>query len=426
MTVTASWQLAARQLALDAATVDAVDVLTAAGFDALLLKGPVTAARLYPEAPHRRYYTDIDLLVSPARFEAAEAALTEAGYRWAHAGLRTREKSRQEESWIAPGRDLLVIDLHRTLAFVEDAQALWRALWTDRVAMAIQGTPVAIPSRVGTAMIVALHAASPGQSRQPYRDLARAVKQFDEGEWSAAIDIARSVGAETAVAAGLNAVPTARPLLMRHGLEGIAIPTFIRMCEPDTSPAGLAIRRLMAVHGLRPRTEYLLSRVLPSEAAMRKNWRVRGPGHRALVRAHCSRYVLIVRSIPRGLAELRRARGASRNRRAGWASEAVDSVRQQLGQGGLDTVELAAPARTTTSGQVARALARRRATCLEGSLVRQRFLAARGRPRSLVIGVSPPDETFHAHAWLDGDLQPDAGMHEILRRPVPARWLSQS
>jgi Transglutaminase-like superfamily len=48
-------------------------------------------------------------------------------------------------------------------------------------------------------------------------------------------------------------------------------------------------------------------------------------------------------------------------------------------------------------------LRRASATCLERSLVRQRWLAAHGRRVDVVIGVTAPARGFAAHAWLDGD-----------------------
>lgn len=55
------------------------------------------------------------------------------------------------------------------------------------------------------------------------------------------------------------------------------------------------------------------------------------------------------------------------------------------------------------------ALALLGATCLRQAVVLQRWDAAHGRPRDLVIGVTAPggrapgEEGFRAHAWLDGD-----------------------
>ena len=50
------------------------------------------------------------------------------------------------------------------------------------------------------------------------------------------------------------------------------------------------------------------------------------------------------------------------------------------------------------------------ATCLERSLLLQKWLLAQGSPHTLVIGVpSPGDEPFIAHAWLEGLERADDG-----------------
>jgi hypothetical protein len=51
-------------------------------------------------------------------------------------------------------------------------------------------------------------------------------------------------------------------------------------------------------------------------------------------------------------------------------------------------------------------------SCLERALVLQRWLAAHGEPRVVVIGVTAAQD-FRAHAWLDGE--PAPGFHEIAR-----------
>jgi hypothetical protein len=60
-------------------------------------------------------------------------------------------------------------------------------------------------------------------------------------------------------------------------------------------------------------------------------------------------------------------------------------------------------------------------TCLEQAFVLQRWLAAHGEEREVVIGVSAPGEAFGAHAWVDGE--PDryrASVHELTRIAVPS------
>ena len=66
---------------------------------------------------------------------------------------------------------------------------------------------------------------------------------------------------------------------------------------------------------------------------------------------------------------------------------------------------------------VSAALRRTRASCLERSLVLQRWYAAHGQRRDLIIGVTAPGEEFRAHAWLEGDHPCHDGEYtELLRR----------
>ena len=43
------------------------------------------------------------------------------------------------------------------------------------------------------------------------------------------------------------------------------------------------------------------------------------------------------------------------------------------------------------------------ATCLERAVVLQRWRAAHGDPRDVVVGVSGTRDDFRAHAWLDDE-----------------------
>ena len=110
-------------------------------------------------------------------------------------------------------------------------------------------------------------------------------------------------------------------------------------------------------------------------------------------------------------------------RAAFWAERALRSARRTLRRRGVDGIRLPAPPTLPAdAGRGVNALLRRRAssTCLERALVRQRWLAAQGSPRDVVIAVQSPDDAFQAHAWVDGD--PDAqapAFHELLRLPAP-------
>jgi hypothetical protein len=92
-------------------------------------------------------------------------------------------------------------------------------------------------------------------------------------------------------------------------------------------------------------------------------------------------------------------------RAARWADNALGQARAKLAAGPLADVVLSPPTVLPASGRraVEVVLRLRRATCLERALVRQRWLAAHGVARQVVIGVGSPSEGFRAHAWLEGE-----------------------
>jgi hypothetical protein len=107
-------------------------------------------------------------------------------------------------------------------------------------------------------------------------------------------------------------------------------------------------------------------------------------------------------------------------RAAWWAHRALRSARRQLKASGLDGLELPAlPSLPARAGKGVSAVLRRQpTTCLERALVLQRWRAAHGEPRDVVVGVRAPGSgVFGAHAWLeDEELDPDqTGFKELLR-----------
>jgi Transglutaminase-like superfamily len=95
------------------------------------------------------------------------------------------------------------------------------------------------------------------------------------------------------------------------------------------------------------------------------------------------------------------------NLRAGWWTvRALREVGNGLRRGGdLRDVTVLPPPRLPADGeQVVRAVLRRRgSTCLERSLVLQRWHAAQGKQLDVVIGVTGSSAEFKAHAWLEGE-----------------------
>jgi hypothetical protein len=88
-----------------------------------------------------------------------------------------------------------------------------------------------------------------------------------------------------------------------------------------------------------------------------------------------------------------------------WACRSLRTVRRELRTGRYDRVALAPPPGLGPEAErgVHAVLRRLEPSCLERALVLQSWLGARGEPRDVVIGVTSPDDTFRAHAWLEGE-----------------------
>lgn len=108
-------------------------------------------------------------------------------------------------------------------------------------------------------------------------------------------------------------------------------------------------------------------------------------------------------------------------RAAWWANRSLTRARRSLVKGELDAVRLSPPPRLPDSAEYAvhAVLRRQSATCLERSLVLQRWHAARGRKLDVVIGVRAPVSDFAAHAWLDGEPAPTGMKFDELLRLTP-------
>ena len=96
-------------------------------------------------------------------------------------------------------------------------------------------------------------------------------------------------------------------------------------------------------------------------------------------------------------------------RAAVWAGISLQRARRGLRTRPLPEVRLKGPPPLPSAAVrgVTAVLKRRGASCLERSLVLQRWHSAHGEPHDIVIGVTGPID-FLAHAWLDGELDPAA------------------
>ena len=203
-----------RQALLDAAAVEALDTLAAAGVDALLLKGPALARALYAPDEHRGY-SDVDLLVSPADLPEARTALTGVGYKHGEEvfGIDDVGEILHSETWsrrveAGPGSPLL-IDLHWRLPGCEaPAEAAWEALARRRASIELNGREAAVLDREALALHLAIHAAQHGpDDLKAIADLTRGLERWPLEVWRAAASLAAELEATPTFAAGLRLVP---------------------------------------------------------------------------------------------------------------------------------------------------------------------------------------------------------------------------
>lgn len=105
-------------------------------------------------------------------------------------------------------------------------------------------------------------------------------------------------------------------------------------------------------------------------------------------------------------------------RAALWTLRALGHARRQLRTSGLEKLTLPPLPGLPESAErgVLAALRRRRHTCLERAVVLQRWHAAHGDARDIVVGVAGSGDAFRAHAWLEHDEQHAHGPFRELRR----------
>ena len=222
------------------------------GVDALLLRGPAIAARLYGDG--ERGYADCDLLVPEAQRERLEAVLARLGFEPTTQLSHARQWRRGDAE----------IDLHTALLGSHSAEDLWDALSQHRVELELNGTPVAALDAAGVAFVVALHAAQHGASMsQTLRDLERAVAKIDTGDWAAAAAIARRAEALDAFRQGLTMLPRGRARLAELGIApSVTVRSRLRLRGIDVP--------MYLLEGLGPRERalYFARRIVPTRAEM--------------------------------------------------------------------------------------------------------------------------------------------------------------
>ena len=446
-TIRTGMAAAARCLALDQLGADAGSALQRAGIEVVLLKGAGLARRLYRDDPDRRRYSDVDLLVAPETFDQAERVLAQLGLDERSAGMREDEQHWYERSWRLPGPQALTVDLHRSFAGVGDPAAFWAAISASTEPLELAGVVLAVPDAAGCALVVGLHAAVPGPGRKPLTDLLQALALLPDPVWDRAAQLARLTRSTGAFARGLSRDPGGRAQVAR--LQLTATSTLAEdLIVRQVGGVAISLARLQEQFGPRAKVRFVLRRLFHSQALMRRCHPIANRGPVGLAAAYALRFGRLAALTPSAVLAVRRARrgGSSPSRWLSrwravravadldtldrltclWAVRALWRTRRQLRSAPVADLDLPGPPIGGAGGlrTVERVLATQGASCLETALVTQRWLAAQGLGRDVLIGVSPPGEGFRAHAWLDDpEVDIDPGLTEIHRvrpsRPGP-------
>lgn len=189
-----------RRLALDSAALEALDALTRSGIACILLKGPVTAARLYHN--ESRPYLDIDILVPPAQAARSVDVLAALGYALRGSSVVAHDLRRE--------RDGAAVDLHVTVAGAgAPADEVWRVLSEYAAAFSLHGRSVVALDEAAHAWHLALHSVSTGGARsKPSLDLERAIALYPMPIWREAVNLAEKLGDVDVLTTGLRGYAT--------------------------------------------------------------------------------------------------------------------------------------------------------------------------------------------------------------------------
>jgi hypothetical protein len=301
---------AAIALERDRNALEAVVALAAAGVESIVLKGRTFARLLYDDGTLRGY-SDADLLVVSTDRDAAASVLDGLGYRQVLSdGDVASGIALHAHPWMR-NSDGAHIDLHHTLQGLSGAPAeLWRAFRAHAVPAELAGGEVLVPDRPACAFHLAIHAADRGQERgKPLADLDRALARLDPADWEAARELARSVGGEAAMAAGLRLTEPGTRLAARLGLSTDTT-VHIALAAAGAPPEAHGLQALAEADGLRDRARMLARAAFPTPSQLRQVSRVAGRGRAGLAAGYVARPFVLARLAPAAIRSWRAAREA--------------------------------------------------------------------------------------------------------------------
>lgn len=270
----------AEVLRVDAATLQVVTALSDAGVPSILLKGPGIARRFYASAAERGY-RDVDLLVSPAAFEEAEAVLRRRGYCCRLEGARRWEQSLSyAHTWVKQGQPAL--DLHFSFHGIgADPSKVWEALSQTQETLHIGQTSVRILNLSDQALIVALHAFANNEAHKSHEDLRRAIAQLPESTWREALAQARRLEAASPFAQALRFTPEGSDLADRIGAPAQSTPDadLWRLWRSEQIYGLFHLHRWLETPGTRGKLKLAMRMLVPTPTYIAHRWPLarRGP-----------------------------------------------------------------------------------------------------------------------------------------------------
>jgi hypothetical protein len=109
-------------------------------------------------------------------------------------------------------------------------------------------------------------------------------------------------------------------------------------------------------------------------------------------------------------------------RAVGWSLLALRRLRREIVASGLEVQVYPPPTLPSSATRgVEPALRLARATCLERSLIVQRWLLSQGRRHDVLVGVAGGSKSMEAHAWVDSYDPDDQGAdYRVLTRVAPS------
>ena len=250
-----------------------LNVLTAVGVDAVVLKGPALARTVYPR-PSLRISGDLDVLVHQEDWLAAHHALLQAGYVClqplsAPPPKVAEHKAYYHTQYLSGDRRHLV-EVHYDLWWYGLRPALGELFWQRALPLNIGGTATKMVSPEDMLLHLCIHLHHHGYNRLIwFTDIALLLRTYDQLDWAYLVRAARTEGLGIFVYYSLTYLDqllgVAGPRWVLNALHPGRIQAWVhdRLCPPDgVIEVEVTDRALFDFHEVPEATELLLNFLL--------------------------------------------------------------------------------------------------------------------------------------------------------------------